>query len=636
MSAGRILIRLLPLFLRAAPVLFLFVVVLGAVHGLSYGVTTLMTQHFFDAVTHAIGSGAAPGGSIADVKTSGRSESAIQTVLWMGAALGAVTIGTQVLNGLHNFIFNVVATKISGHLSLRINRKSARLDPLAYEDPSTLDDINKANEGMNNSMYLVATFTLVVLFYVPYFAFMGIYLYRLKPVLALALVAIFVPVAINQWLLGSVFAKLEDESAPIRREYEYWERCMGDREYYKETRLLGAFTFFQELYRTALILLGTKIWRMESRTGLRTLGMKLITLAGYFCVLYMLFEAMLQGQISIGAFSAVFASIGLMFNIMEEMVNQHIGNMTRNIGTVRNFIRFLDLPERTGRDLPVDLGKGIVMEDVSFQYPGAGHPSLYHLSLGVKNGETLAVVGENGAGKTTLVRLLIGLYTPTEGSVRIGGVDTQEVSAEKVYQSVSAVFQHYQRYQMSLHDNIRIGEWEGDGEDERGRRKNGGRQQEDLHREVRAEHPSDGSRIPASLEKSGLQLASGTFPDGLDTMLSREFDGVDLSGGQWQRVAIARGFYRVHDIIVLDEPTAAIDPLEESRIYKKFAELSEQKTSIIVTHRLGSAKIADRIVVMERGHIAEIGTHAELMRAGGKYAEMFRAQAQWYEDRIPT
>lgn len=291
----------------------------------------------------------------------------------------------------------------------------------------------------------------------------------------------------------------------------------------------------------------------------------------------------------------------------------HIGRMMKNLGSVRNFLNFLSLPERKGREMVVDAGKGIVLENVSFRYPGAEADSLSGISLEIRPGETIAIVGENGAGKTTLVRLMIGLYLPATGSVRIGGVDTRDVSAASVYRGISAVFQRYQKYQMTLGENIQISDLQAPAG------------LETTFTEICAE------RRESAAVKAGLDVDEKCFPRGYETMLSREFDGVELSGGQWQRVAIARGFYRAHGLIVLDEPTAAIDPLEETKIYRQFMEMARNKTAVIVTHRLGSARIADRIVVLDKGKITGIGTHDELMQASGKYAQMFSAQAKWYD-----
>jgi len=223
--------------------------------------------------------------------------------------------------------------------------------------------------------------------------------------------------------------------------------------------------------------------------------------------------------------------------------------------------------------------------------------------LSIADGETVAIVGENGAGKSTLVRLLTGVYRPSGGWVKVGGLDTLETTPASVYRNISGVFQKYQRYKMILSENVAISDT-GSG----------------------ASAAEIETEIETALREAGAEL------DGveLNTMLSPEFDGIDLSGGQWQRLAIARGLYRKNDFIVLDEPTAAIDPIEETRVYSQFQKLAEGKCAVIVTHRLGSAKLAHRIIVMDAGEIVDMGTHEELLSRRGKYADMWSAQAVWY------
>lgn len=582
--------KLFPILLSTFPLFFILVNLIGLLHGSSFALITFTSQHFFDAVAEAV-----------------NLQISLSIVWLLGGALGAVTIGSEILNGLHNFIANTYIKKITGVLNLYLHDKAGRIDPIAYESPHLLDDINKAGEGMHNSLSLLFTSITIVTFYVPFFIIMGIYLYYLKPILALSIVLIFVPVALIQLLRGTVFSKLEDESAPIRREYDYYERTITDREYYKETRILGAFDFFNKMYQSSLQLLGQKIWQAEYRMGLVELLMKMLTLSGYGGVLYLLFDALLKGQVSIGAFAAVFASVGLMFTVMDELVAVQIGRMTQNIGTVRNFIRFLDLPETSGEDQMVDAGNGVVLDRVSFRYPGAEVYALTNVSLTLNKGETIAIVGENGAGKSTLVKLMMGLYVPSEGTVYIDGIDSQQIARAHIYRGISAVFQRFQKYQMKLDDNIKMSDYS-------------------LHESAEQKE----QQLAIAAAKADIDVHQDVFPDGYETILSREFDGVDLSGGQWQRVAIARGFYRSHELIVLDEPTAAIDPLEETRIYEQFMKITDNKTAIIVTHRLGSAQIADRIIVLDQGEVVENGTHEQLLQAGGKYEQMFRAQAQWY------
>lgn len=601
-SLTKIIKKIYPIVFKGYPIYVTIWLFIGIIHGISHGVNTYATQKFFDIVTKTV-----------------NEHGNVNKIVIMACILGAVVIASQILNGAHNFMSDNLMEKANGHLSKKINEKCAKLDPVVYEDTELLDKINKAQMGAKGSIYLVFILTTLFTFYLPYFLFMGVYLFKLDHILAVVLVLIFIPVALTQLVRVKVFDKLEDEIAPIRREYAYYEKCICDREYFKETRILGAFGYFKELFISSMDLLGQKVWKAEKKTGLIELSMKLLTLLGYFAVLYLLFRSLFKGRISIGAFSAVFASIDLMFGIMREIICSHIGNITKDLGTIRNFVDFFELPERGGEDINLSADKGIILKNVSFRYPSAKDYSLKNISIEIKPKETIAIVGENGAGKSTIVRLITGLYLPTEGTVEFGGVDTRKVSANSIYKGISGVFQKYQRYKMTLSENIVISSMKDKNLKDKRKAK------------VENKILNDNEELRLSTERADLNIESESFPLGYDTMLSREFDGVDISGGQWQRVAIARGFYRSHNMIVLDEPTAAIDPVEETKIYEKFASMSKGKTSIIVTHRLGSAKIADRIVVMDEGRIAEIGTHEELINNNGKYAEMYEAQAQWYD-----
>jgi ATP-binding cassette subfamily B protein len=225
------------------------------------------------------------------------------------------------------------------------------------------------------------------------------------------------------------------------------------------------------------------------------------------------------------------------------------------------------------------------------------------VDLRIGSGEKIAIVGENGAGKTTLVKLLIGLYRPDAGRVRLDGEPLTADSALAARRRIAAVFQDYATFELTARENVAFGDLACLPEDE---------------------------TLAVALERAGLPGLVEGQPEGYDTYLGRQFGETDLSGGQWQRVALARAFVRDADLLVLDEPTAALDPLAELALYERFAALVEGRTAIMISHRLGMARLADRVVVLEGGEIAEQGRHDELVDAGGAYARMFAAQAQWY------
>ena len=578
----------LKLFIKTQPVFFFFMILLGIPHGLLHSCATLVfSQKFFDAV----------GGII----TNGEPLSKAYIVI---ITAGLVFVIREILEGIYNFLFNnILFHKPNREIKKILHEKMAGIDPVYFEDAKFYDIIEKADSGTGAILAMVSYIVVLVNVYVPYFIFMSFYLRNLQPYLIWIIVLAFVPSILSQAVKTGIIAKFEDKAAPVRREYDYYGKTITDRSYYKETRKLGAYKFFLTRLLKSMFRLGKAEWDRSKKINLIELSTNLVTAAGFAGALYMLVNALVSGDITAGAFAAVLASIGKLFEWMRELIEEGIGDFAMDVGMARNFLRFIEFLERGGIDAIPDFDKGIIADNISFAYPNAEHKSIDNISLEIKPGETIAVVGENGAGKTTLVRLLTGLYIPTSGTVNLNGMNTLDINGKSLFNGISGVFQNFQRYQMTLNENIKISDFTNENE------------------------------IDSVLFESGVDFENpDTFPNGKDTMLSREFDGVDLSGGEWQRVAIARGLYKRHNVIVLDEPTAAIDPIEESRIYRKFIEISKGKTAVIVTHRLGSTKIADRVIVMDKGRIINIGSHDELLQKCELYSEMFNAQAVWYEN----
>ena len=582
---AKILLRIMPICHRSVPWHSAINNVLGLIHGASFALSVAATQRLFDTVADAA-----------------KGMAGFMDCLFSLLVLAGITFGQQILNGAHNFHVDVMCRKSSGKVLGILHQKLRRVDPASFEDTGFLDDLNKAVEGAKVLPYFSSILSIVLVFYGVYFAAVGAYLFSLKPILLIILLLAFVPAMFAQIVRAKVFTKLEEESAPLRREHEHYRNILCDREYFKETRLLGAYNFFHKLFSETLRLLTRKTWRAERKTALLQLSFNVVSFLGMAAASYLLFTATMAGEVTVGTFAAVFSALSMVFGIMEEVIGMHIGNINKDIGKVANFIRILDLPERTGASGEADFSKGVTAKNISFTYPGRGEPAVKEVSMTIADGETVAIVGENGAGKSTLVRLLTGVYRPSKGAVAVGGLDTADTAPECIFRDISGVFQTYQRYKMTLRDNVTISD---------------------------AGAAAEDARIEAALEK-----ADAAREIELGAMLSPEFDGVDLSGGEWQRVAITRGLYREHGFIALDEPTSAIDPIEETLIYEKFQQLAKGKCAVLVTHRLGSVKLAHRIVVMDKGEIVDTGTHDELLARPGKYADMWAAQAEWYERRL--
>ena len=579
---------LTPLVIRTNPVMFFICIILTIINGISGGIIILTQQRMFDSATLFV-----------------EGEISFEIVFISLVILGLSHLFCQLANGIESFLSDIIEEKIKGKLAFKINQKIGRISAIKFEDTEYLDDINKAEGGKNNAVSFVMTFKDITVFYLPYLLFISWYLFSLNPILIISLVFIFLPIVFSHIIRTKVYTKLSDDLAPLQRQLGYFESCVTGREYFKETRLLGAGAYFKKLYNSILNIKQKLQLKSSIKTNWIEFGMQTLTVAGYIGVLLLLFNALMSNEISVGAFATVFFSIGSIYGVMERMINRRISSMANGLGSIKNYLRFLEIEETTYIEQePLNWGD-ITASNVTFTYPGSSNPAVCNASFRVQKGETIAIVGENGSGKTTLVRLITGIYNPQSGYITHNKFDIKEISPKLLYQNISAIFQKYQKYQMTLEENIVISN-------------------------MACSPFLNDSEIISICDMSGIKFHE--LEHGIKTMLSREFEGTDLSGGQWQRVAIARGIFRQHELIILDEPTSAIDPVEETNIYHKFIEISKNKTMILVTHRIGAAKLADRIFVMKEGRLVGDGSHKELVKDNDEYRRLYFSQEAIYNN----
>jgi ATP-binding cassette, subfamily B, bacterial len=301
-----------------------------------------------------------------------------------------------------------------------------------------------------------------------------------------------------------------------------------------------------------------------------------------------------QGQ---GSFQGILSSIGSMYEDALFMSNLFV---------------YFDIPTQDGitrKSPPESLSRGphaFELRNVSFRYPGRDKWALRHVTLTLGAGEKLGLVGENGAGKSTLVKLLLRLYEPTEGQILYGGVDLRDIDPAELRRRIGAVYQDFVRYQFSAGENIGLGD---------------------------VEHLADQARVERAAQRGGADAVVATLPQRYQTMLGGWFEsGQELSAGQWQKIAISRAFMRDAEVLILDEPTASIDAEAEHELFQRFKSLAADRTAIIISHRFSTVRMADRIAVLHNGAIEELGSHRELLERGGRYAHLFRLQAQGYLD----
>ena len=518
-------------------------------------------------------------------------------VLLAGGLLAMEAVGRQ--------IFFWLNSRARFHLELLLERefiaKSAELDLVEIEAAGKRDLLNKRSGlesticGVMDSIYG--------------FVFLGVEAVGLVVLCALigwpifAAGAALLVVILVQWL-----TRQKEES-----HVEEWNRLSFVRAMLsgpppaKEIRLFGLIPHFKEIVDE----LGERL----RRRGLYTVGKAVRNLVFHLAFLaialgfgYWLVEQVMTKEISLGL-----AFMALVVVFIAQQTVSGFSRMTwaweRSLEGIQGYQAFLDIqpqirPDPTLPAVPTDLGAGIVFEDVSLTYPTSDKPAIEGVSLTIRPGERIALVGENGSGKTTFVKLLTRLYDPTAGRIHLGGRDLREYNVETYRQRFGVIFQDYMRYHGTVAENIGYAQYE---------------RLDDL----------DG--IAAAAEKAGAHEFIETLDEGYQTRIGSWFGrGTDLSGGQWQKIALARAFFRQSDILVLDEPTSVLDARAEYDIFQRFLELTAGKTTILISHRFSTVRMADTIYVFQQGRIAERGSHRELMAQDGLYAELFNMQAEGF------
>lgn len=519
-----------------------------------------------------------------------------------------VALLAAALRTISTLVSEVQTARLVDRVQELLHAKSAEVDLQFYESAAYHDTLHRAqNEASYRPPRIVAELAQVgqgVLTLVGLLALLVSFHWLLVAALLLAALP---GLAIKARFSSKLYQWTLRETAN-QRLARYLNTVLTTIEFAKEIRLFDLGGIFRDRHKVLRTTLRQDRLRMVTRRSVSDLLANVVAVLAVFASMYVIARQALDGSVTIGDMVMYFGAFQRAQDTFRDVLAGLAGLYEDNL-FLADFKTFMTLQpmvteSKTPRPFPRPLRRGLEFDHVTFRYPGTNVDVLRDVSFHVRPGEHLALVGENGSGKTTLVKLLCRLYDPTEGAVRIDGVDIRELGLRDLRSEFGVVFQDYAKYQLSARDNI----WTGN-----------------------ITLPHDTPRVVEAAQRTGADAVIRALPRGYETMLGRQFaDGVDLSIGQWQKLAIARAFMRDTQLIVLDEPTAALDPLAEAEVFEHFQALARDRTTLLISHRLSTVRHADRILVLVNGQIAEVGAHDELLKQAGVYANLFETQARPY------
>ncbi len=519
---------------------------------------------------------------------------------------------TQAINNISRALNRIAGEKVVNQVRLQMMQKSKELDLASFDNHEFYEKMeNASREAGTRPLNILSETFGAVSTVIEFISYLVILLTAPGLTLAtLVIIALAIPSAVINFVYRKKHFRYMRHRSKERRQMTYYSDLLVNKDMFKEVRMfdladnfIGRYLKVFDKYYKGLrnLIVAENVWHIA--IGVVT---KLVNLLFYALIAIQV----LSGKLMIGDYTLYTGAIGSIATCISTLVTSS-GAIYEGTLFIDNLIAFMKEKQtvlpivKPARKVMNNQGHTIEFKNVSFRYPGTERDVLHGINLTIKPGETLAIVGLNGAGKTTLIKLLMRLYDPTEGTILLDGRDIREYDLKSLYGAFGIIFQDFGKYAVTVEENIRFG---------------------DIHKEAGMD------TVEYAAEQSAAKEYIDKLPKGYDTPLMRIFEqnGMELSIGQWQKLAIARAFYADSEILILDEPTASLDPIAEQEIFNQFDRLRDDKTTIFVSHRLSSATIADQIIVLEGGHLIEKGSHAELMAAEGKYYKLFSTQAKRY------
>ena len=532
-----------------------------------------------------------------------------KTYLWtiIGIELG-LAIFTAILSRAISLVDALLGDLFANKTSVALMKHAASLDLPQFEDATFFDKLERARRQTTNRVRLMSQFLTQIQDFITIF-FLALGLVAFNPWLILILIIAVIPSFINETHFNQRGYSLARSWTPQRRELDYLRYIGASNETAKEVKIFGLADFISDRFADV----ADEYYEANKKLAIQRAGWGTFFGSlgdiGYYAAYVVIVLQAISGDITIGDLTFLAGSFSRLRGLLRGVLSR-FSVIAQSALYLKDFFDFMEIEPEINTPsnpivLPSPIKDGFIFENVSFKYPSKEEYAIKDVSFHLHAGEKLALVGENGAGKTTLVKLIARLYDPTEGRILLDGQDLKDYSLEELRKAISVIFQDYVRFQMTAAENIAVGNiWK----------------------------KEDRPIIEYAAEKSLADQVITRLDKGFDQLLGRRFEGgVDLSGGEWQKVALGRAYMRDAQLLILDEPTAALDARAEYEVFQRFSDLTTGKTAVLISHRFSTVRMADRILVLEKGRKLELGSHEELLALDGTYAELFNLQAQGYQ-----